>query len=304
MSKNNYFISNDRLFNQSIYFYCSKHIYPSSFLLLDQSLCLNGKTKNKQMKLGIMQAYFFPYIGYYQHIHHVDKFLLYDRVSYIKKKWVNRNLILEKNKIPVYVTIPIKNHKSGQILRDVMINEESKWRDTISRAVYFNYKKAPYFKEIYPIIESVIGIDETKLSKYCNKSIIDICVYLDIETEIKESSIEYDQLEAELFRKPPDDSYFCLHRPIHNYSKKTARVLKICELERADVYVNTMGGMDIYQQHDFKENNIDLMFIRSNEIIYSQQRQDFFPNLSIVDVLMHCGKEKTKMLLEKYTLIR
>lgn len=37
------------------------------------------------MKLGIMQPYFFPYIGYWQLMNAVDKYVIYDDVNFIKK---------------------------------------------------------------------------------------------------------------------------------------------------------------------------------------------------------------------------
>ena len=46
------------------------------------------------MKLGIMQPYFFPYIGYWQLIKNVDKYVVYDDVNYIKGGWINRNNFL------------------------------------------------------------------------------------------------------------------------------------------------------------------------------------------------------------------
>ncbi|EES4554759.1 WbqC family protein, partial [Escherichia coli] len=46
------------------------------------------------MKLAIMQPYLFPYLGYYQLMSSVDKFIIYDDVSYIKNGWINRNRIL------------------------------------------------------------------------------------------------------------------------------------------------------------------------------------------------------------------
>lgn len=45
-------------------------------------------------KIGIMQPYFFPYIGYFQLINAVDKYVVYDDVNYIKRGWANRNYIL------------------------------------------------------------------------------------------------------------------------------------------------------------------------------------------------------------------
>ena len=46
------------------------------------------------MKLGVMQPYFMPYIGYFQLMKAVDKYVVYDDVNYIKGGWVNRNHIL------------------------------------------------------------------------------------------------------------------------------------------------------------------------------------------------------------------
>lgn len=46
------------------------------------------------MKLAIMQPYFMPYIGYFQLIKAVDKFVIYDDVNYINRGWINRNNIL------------------------------------------------------------------------------------------------------------------------------------------------------------------------------------------------------------------
>lgn len=46
------------------------------------------------MKLGIMQPYFFPYVGYFQCISAVDKYILYDALAYIKSGWINRNRYL------------------------------------------------------------------------------------------------------------------------------------------------------------------------------------------------------------------
>ena len=37
------------------------------------------------MTLGIMQPYFMPYIGYFQLMKAVDRYVVYDDVNYIKR---------------------------------------------------------------------------------------------------------------------------------------------------------------------------------------------------------------------------
>ena len=46
------------------------------------------------MKLAIMQPYFMPYLGYFQAIAAVDKYVVYDDVQYIKGGWINRNNLI------------------------------------------------------------------------------------------------------------------------------------------------------------------------------------------------------------------
>lgn len=59
------------------------------------------------MKLAIMQPYLFPFIGYFQLINAVDKFIILDDVSYIMRGWINRNRILVNGK-DHFITIPLK----------------------------------------------------------------------------------------------------------------------------------------------------------------------------------------------------
>ena len=42
-------------------------------------------------KIGIMQPYFFPYLGYISLIKHTDEFMLFDPVQFIRHGWIERN---------------------------------------------------------------------------------------------------------------------------------------------------------------------------------------------------------------------
>jgi hypothetical protein len=46
------------------------------------------------MKIGRMQPYFLPYIGYFQLINAVDKYAIYDGVNFINRSCINRNRLL------------------------------------------------------------------------------------------------------------------------------------------------------------------------------------------------------------------
>ena len=79
------------------------------------------------MNIGIMQPYFFPYVGYFQLINTVDQFVFYDDVDFIKNGWVNRNRILVNNE-PKYITIPCSAISSFKKINQVepILSERSR----------------------------------------------------------------------------------------------------------------------------------------------------------------------------------
>ena len=57
------------------------------------------------MKVGVMQPYFFPYLGYFQLINAVDVYVNLDHVAFMKRSYMTRNML--KNNTPI--SIPVKN---------------------------------------------------------------------------------------------------------------------------------------------------------------------------------------------------
>ena len=86
-------------------------------------------------KIAIMQPYFFPYLGYFQLMSAVDKFVLYDDVTFIKQGWINRNNIRINNEKKL-ITLPLKKISSNKKIVDVELNklEIKKW--------YIKFKKS------------------------------------------------------------------------------------------------------------------------------------------------------------------
>ena len=72
-------------------------------------------------RIAIMQPYIFPYIGYFQLVNCVDKFIFYDDVTFIKQGWINRNKIIINNKEFLF-TIPLANASSYRKIADVKVN--------------------------------------------------------------------------------------------------------------------------------------------------------------------------------------
>lgn len=233
------------------------------------------------MRLAIMQPYFMPYIGYFQLINSVDKFVIYDNIQYTKKGWINRNRILANGKDQL-ITLPIK--KDSDYLNVVERELSESWdkdKSKMLNVIKASYNKAPYFQETFELISKCLNNPEANLFRFIYDSIVLINNHLEIKTPIIISST----IDADHTLKSQD------------------KVLSLCKEQNADVYINSIGGVELYDKETFKQNNIKLNFIKSNPIQYKQFNNEFVSWLSIIDVLMFNSKEQIKEYLNNYTLI-
>nr|WP_310590339.1 WbqC family protein [Dyadobacter sp. NIV53] len=79
------------------------------------------------MTIAIMQPYIFPYIGYFQLINAVDKFIIYDDVNFINKGWINRNNILVSGQAHLF-TIPLKDASQNKLIHEVELIGGDQWK--------------------------------------------------------------------------------------------------------------------------------------------------------------------------------
>ena len=90
------------------------------------------------MKLAIIQPYFFPYIGYWQLIHAVDRFVVYDDVDYIKRGWINRNRILINGE-PAYMTLPLHQSSQNKKIYEILLHASPVIRDKLIKKIQITY---------------------------------------------------------------------------------------------------------------------------------------------------------------------
>ena len=232
------------------------------------------------MQLAIMQPYIFPYLGYFQLINAVDKFIFYDDVNFIKRGWVNRNNILINGKASLF-SIPLTKPSQNNKINETRIIADQKWKHKFLTKVAIAYKKAPYFETVFPLVEESIESNFSLISDLAIHSIQTTAGYLGINTVFQLSSKRY-----------PDQNLKGQHR-----------ILDICMKENAKAYINPIGGKDIYSSALFSKNDIDLFFIQSESIHYKQFQNSFISNLSIIDVLMFNDVKETRNLLSKFNLV-
>lgn len=227
-----------------------------------------------------MQPYLFPYIGYFQLINAVDIFVIFDDVNFIKRGWINRNRILVNGKEYMFV-VPLKKASQNKKIREIEITSDNKWRKRFLKTIEYHYKKATYFSNVMDLITRIINTKEINLSSFTHRSLILICEYLCIRTKIIDSSSKYQ----------------------NEFLKAEKRIIDICKKEKADHYINPIGGLNFYRREDFSEHGIKLSFLKTKEIIYNQLSKPFVRNLSIIDVMMNNSISSIRRMLNQYELI-
>lgn len=220
-------------------------------------------------RLAIMQPYFFPYIGYFQLIAAVDLFIVYDNIKYTKKGWINRNRLLQNGK-DVMFSLPLKSDSDYLDVCDRTLAADFN-RDKLLSQFKGAYRRAPYFSQTFPLIEQVLGYEDTNLFRFLHHSIVKTCEHLGITTKIKISS----------------------EIAIDHDLKNQDKVLALCEAVGTSTYVNAIGGMELYPSDTFQKKGINLRFIQSKRFEYPQFGSTFVPWLSIIDVMMFNSKEET-----------
>jgi hypothetical protein len=227
-----------------------------------------------------MQPYLFPYLGYFQLINAVDKFIFYDDVSFIKQGWINRNRIIADGK-DMFFTVPVENISSNKKINETKISGANyvKWRKKFLHSLKQNYVHAPFYNSVEMMIEKVFDAEYYFINEIAEASILEITKYLGIEVDTERSG-QYK----------------------NNNFKGSERVIDICVKEKADHYINVPGGVDLYDKKVFEAKGIKLSFIKSEPIIYKQFENDFIPNLSIIDVLMFNSVNDAKELIKNYSL--
>lgn len=231
------------------------------------------------MKLGIMQPYFLPYIGYWQLLNAVDKYVIYDDVNYIKGGWINRNYVLVNGKKYLF-TIKLLDSSSFKKINEIELNMFLKDKDKLFKTIEQGYKKAPFFAEGIALFKKILYFDEKNLSKFIINSIKEVCRYLEINTELIVSS-EIDK---------------------NNSLKGEEKVLNICQVLGGTEYYNAIGGQELYSNQSFDEKGIKLKFLETGNVSYKQFSDTYIQNLSILDVVMFSSKDDIKKMLEMYSL--
>jgi hypothetical protein len=223
-------------------------------------------------RVAIMQPYFLPYIGYFQLIHKVDQFVIYDDVQFTKKGWINRNSTPVKNGIWKFTVACNSSPESSRIFEKIISPEFN--RDKFITRIRTEYRKLfAENPEAFELLEQMIGFEDNNLFNFIANSIRELANYLNIPSSRITVSSDLGDF---------------------THLKAQDKVLAICSEINATHYLNPISGQHMYSEDIFKNNGIELEFFQPDLDI----ENNFETNLifSIMYIIICLPREKVIQL--------
>ncbi|MBT8574522.1 WbqC family protein [Polynucleobacter paneuropaeus] len=228
------------------------------------------------MILSIHQPSYFPWLGLLQKIAKSDVFILLDEVQLTDSAFQHRNLFLTNDGKTKFLTIPFvrKNYLNHPFSKLEIANQG--WQKTHLDFIINNYKKHPYFSEVFPALQEFYSRDYSSLFDAVLESMKLSSEFFNINTRIVlQSQLKYDK------------------------SKRKGELVKnLVELMDIGVYLSGSGAKEYMENITF-DGNKEITYDEFKIFHYPQKNAiNFVPGLSSLDILFNLGPlEAQKILL-------
>ncbi len=261
------------------------------------------------MRLGMMQPYFFPYVGYFSLMQATDLWIVFDTAQYIRRGWVNRNRVLcDGSEQWKYVRLPVLHAPRETPICEIQIDERQPWRrHMLSNLDAYERRRAPYFPIVSEWLQGILNHDPAARMGSPVSSVDPSSVD---PSSVDPSSDGLSSLLIHLLKQTCcflglplrlqvfSEMQLCLP-PI---AEPGGWALQAAKALNADTYINAPGGREIFNTQDFRDAGIQLRFLEPTLQQYSQAASEFVPWLSIIDLMMWNSPEKVRQMISSYSL--
>jgi hypothetical protein len=225
-------------------------------------------------RIAIVQSNYVPWKGYFDLIHAVDEFVLFDDAQYTRRDWRNRNRI-KTPRGSEWIAIPVAT--AGRYLapiKDICVSDRA-WGRRHWRTIQANYSRAPYFDHYAGLLESLFIDDrDMHLSAINRRWLEALCGILGICTRLT-WSMDY-TLEP----------------------GKTERLVSVCCQAGAGTYVSGPSARAYIEPERFREAGIELVYFDySGYSEYPQLHPPFDHHVSVLDLILNRGSDSTRYML-------
>lgn len=229
---------------------------------------------NLGKRIAVVQSSYIPWKGYFDLVHAVDEFILFDDAQYTRRDWRNRNVIKTKDG-PAWLTIPVK--ATGNYLAPIKSIEVDghKWREKHWRTIVSSYSRAPHFQDYAGALEPLYLQSREERLSLINRGFLEaVCAALGISTKLS-WSMDYEVVEG-----------------------RSERLLHLCRQAEATTYVSGPTARGYLEPAPFEAAGIEVIFFDYSG--YPEHPQLFPPfkhEVSVLDLLFNEGPQSTARML-------
>lgn len=225
------------------------------------------------MRLGIMQPYFFPYLGHFSLISRTDRWVVLDLTQYTPQSWMNRNRVLRREGGWCYLTLPLANSSSSIRISEARILDAPEARRKIMGKLAPYRRQAPFFAAVAALFDQVFGEASDDSLVHLNiRALRAVCGYLGLAFDCVIAS----ELDLGLPGALGAGDW----------------ALEISARLGATEYLNPIGGQHLFDPTAWRERGISLRFLAPKTFVYDTGPFSYEPDLSILDVLMWNSPQK------------
>jgi hypothetical protein len=226
------------------------------------------------VKVAILQPTYLPWLGYFDLLDQVDRFVFLDSVQFEKRSWQQRNRIKTPSGLQ-WLTVPvISSGRTGQRIVDVEFQEEF-WRDHL-RTIEMNYRRAPFFDRYYGSVSELMRSSSS--GSNLAALTIGLIRWLAEAMEIRTPTVRSSELPAQ--------------------GKRTDLLADICGSLDANAYLSPLGSAEylVADSQIMTTRGIEVTFQHYEHPLYRQLFPPFQPYACALDLLFNEGEKALSII--------
>lgn len=232
----------------------------------------------KPKVVAIHQPNFFPWLGYFEKMAQAHCFVFLDNVQISKTggSWVNRVKLLMSQKSG-WFTLPIdRSYHGTRLISEVQIAMGKAERTSLVDKVRLNYRKAPFYEEVFPVIETLLRNAEPYLAEFNIQTLTELATRMGFPAAMFVRSSHL-QSAGEV---------------------STDRLVTLVSEVGGTAYLYGGGAADYQENEKFVAAGMNVIaqdFVHPTYLQFNAA--EFVPGLSVIDALMNIGFNGTRVLL-------
>ena len=220
------------------------------------------------MRIGIMQPYFFPYLGHFSLIAACDRWYVFDITQYTPKGWMNRNRVRHPEGGPNWISVPLRHSSISIRTCDAQVQDVAAAERMVLGKLSHYRRHAPFARAVESLVREAFALPEgdSSLTHLDVRGLTTVCSYLGLPFT--------PQICSELALDLPADLGPGDWAP------------EIASRVGADAYLNPASGRALFEPAAFQARGVRLEFLQPQPWAYAAGPFEPASDLSILDVLM------------------